>query len=221
MPRSKSNALFELIHSLKPAEKRYFTLWASRNGTSDKKFLQLFDAMCKQDNYDESALLEEIPEISERQISNMKAHLYQRILQAIRQYSQSHNTEIQLREMIDPVQLLFNRGLYDQCNEILKKARKRVGRIDNLELQLEILKWEKNIITHTIGPRNEERVNRIVEEVQQVNERINNVNEFTNLAARLNAIYYRIGFIRNKSDHSDLLTTQIITKIKREILEFK
>ncbi|MEJ2004177.1 MAG: hypothetical protein P8X57_04260 [Cyclobacteriaceae bacterium] len=204
MPRSKSNALFELIHSLKPAEKRYFTLWASRNGTSDKKFLQLFDAMCKQDNYDESALLEEIPEISERQISNMKAHLYQRILQALRQYSQSHNTEIQLREMIDHVQLLFNRGLYDQCNEILKKARKRVGRIDNLELQLEILKWEKNIITHTIGPRNEERVNRIVEEVQQVNERINNVNEFTNLAARLNAIYYRIGFIRNKSDHKHI-----------------
>ena len=74
-------------------------------------------------------------------------------------------------------------------------------RIDNLELQLEILKWEKNILTQTIGAGNEQRVNRIVDEVQTVNDRINNVNKFTNLAARLNAIYYRIGFIRNRKDY--------------------
>jgi len=201
MPRKKSNALFDLIKTLKPAEKRYFTLWASQNGSSEKKFLQLFHAICEQEEYNESELLKSLPDIPEQQISNMKAHLYQRILQALRQYSQSHSGEIQLREMIDHVQLLFNRGLYDQCKGILRKARKRVNRVDNLELQLEILKWEKNIITHTIGPGNEQRVNDIVEEAQKVNERINNVNRFTNLAARLNAIYYRIGFIRNRSDH--------------------
>ncbi|MCA6075475.1 hypothetical protein LDX50_23080 [Fulvivirga sp. 1062] len=189
---------------MKPAERRYFNVWASRNGSSEKKFILLFNGLSEQTEYDEEALLNSIPDISPTQISNLKAHLYQRVLQCMRQYSQSHSLEIQIREMIDHVQILFNRGLYDQCVQILKKARKKVGSIDNLELQLEILKWEKNILTQTVGAGNEQRVNRIVREVQQVNERINNVNKFTNLAARLNAIYYRIGFIRNQSDYNHI-----------------
>ncbi len=201
MSRSKSTALYTLVQTMKPAERRYFNVWASRSGSSEKKFIQLFNGLCEQEEYDEDALLASIPEISSSQISNMKAHLYQRVLQSMRQYSQSHSIEIQIREMIDHVHILYDRGLFDQCVQILKKARKKVGRIDNLELQLEILKWEKNILTQTVTAGNEQRVNRIVKEVQQVNERINNVNKFTNLAARLNAIYYRIGFIRNQSDY--------------------
>ena len=204
MPRNKSSRLFDLISTMKPAEKRYFTVWASRDGDSDKKFIHLFNAICQQETYNEDLLLLEVPELPPAQISNMKAHLYQRVLQCLRQYSQSHSLEIQLREMIDHIQILFNRGLFEQCGELLKKARKRVERIDNLELQLEILKWEKNILSQTIGPGNEQRVNRIVAEVQSVNERINNINLFTNLAARLNAIYYRIGFIRNQSDYNHI-----------------
>ena len=201
MPRTRSTALHDLIKTLKPSERRYFNLWASRDGSGDHKFIHVFNAICEQDEHDEDELLRRVPGLSESQLSNMKAHLYQRVLQCMRQYNWSHAPEVQLREMIDNVHLLFNRGLFDQCVDLLKKARKRVERIDNLELQLEILKWEKNILTQTIGAGNEQRVNRIVDEVQTVNDRINNVNKFTNLAARLNAIYYRIGFIRNRKDY--------------------
>ncbi|MDX1627845.1 MAG: hypothetical protein R3345_04045, partial [Fulvivirga sp.] len=132
-------------------------------------------------------------------------HLYKRLLQSIRQYNQSNVVDIQIREMIDHAQILFNRGLYKQCASLLKKAKKKATKIDNLELLLEILKWEKNVISHTLGPNNQKRVNRIIEEVRSTNARINNVNIFTNLAAKLNSIYYKIGFIRHAEDYNKIV----------------
>ena len=202
MARQKSSTLYHLIHSMKAPEMRYFRLWAEREGLSDSKILVLFNAIREQEYFNEEDILKRHPSLSPNQLSNLKAHLYYKVLQCLRQYSQSNNAEIQVREMIDYVQLLFNRGLFEQCADILKKVHKKLRKVDNLELQLEAFKWEKNILTQTVGAGNERRVNRIVKEVQSVNERINNVNTFTNIAARLNAIYYRIGFIRNRSDYN-------------------
>ncbi|TRX61802.1 hypothetical protein FNH22_03215 [Fulvivirga sp. M361] len=199
MSKTKSDALFQLIKSLKKSEKRYFKL-QSRLEDPNTKYLMLFDQMDSQTTYNEREIIQAVPGIKAQQLSNLKAHLYKKVLQCIRQYNQSAVMDIQIREMIDHAQILFNRSLYDQCVEMLKKAKKRAKKIDNLELQLVILKWEKNILTQTIGPDNETRVNRIIEEVKDVSARINNINKFTNLSAQLNSIYTKIGFIRNQTD---------------------
>ncbi len=199
MPKEKSDALFQLIRSLKKSEKRYFRL-QSKLEDPNAVYLVLFDLMEGMEEYDEMEILKRNQRIKAQQFSNLKAHLYKKVLQCIRQYSLSAVMDIQIREMIDHAQILFNRCLYDQCADVLKKAKKRVRKIDNLELQLEILKWEKNVLTHTIGADNQTRVNRIIEEVRDVNQRINNINRFTNLSAQLNSIYTRTGFIKNKTD---------------------
>ncbi|GAA0893897.1 hypothetical protein GCM10009122_35770 [Fulvivirga kasyanovii] len=206
MSKEKSDALFNLIKSLKKSEKRYFRLFVSaEEGHSDKKYIRLFDLIDSQNVFDEEALLKKDSSINPKQLSNLKAHLYKKILQSIRQYNQSTVLDIQIREMIDHAQILFNRSLYDQCATVLKKAKKHAHKIDNLELQLEILKWEKNVLTQTVGPGNQIRVNRIIEEVQDTNNRINNINSFTNLSVKLNSLYYKIGFIRNKSDYEKIV----------------
>jgi len=115
-------------------------------------------------------------------------------------YHSSRITEIEIRELIDFAVILFNRSLYQQCADVLAKARKKARKNDSLELLLEIYKWEKNIIIHTLGRDNQERVNTVVNEVQDVNNRINNINRFTNLAARLNSVYIKGGFIRNEEE---------------------
>ena len=214
MPKEKSDALFQLIKSLKKSEKRYFKL-QSRLEDPGAKYLALFDIMDKHNVYNEAKILEEEPGIKAQQLSNLKAHLYKKVLQCIRQYNLGTVMDIQIREMIDHAQVLFNRSLYDQCVDVLKKAKKRVKKIDNLELQLEILKWEKNVLTHTIGPDNQARVNRIIEEVRDVNQRINNINKFTNLSAKLNSIYTKTGFIKNKYD-----LNRITYLFKTELPEF-
>ncbi len=199
MSKTSSDTLYQLIKSLKKSEKRYFRL-QFQTQDAEKKYLKLFEIIDEQSEYDELELLEKASNVKREQLSNLKAHLYKKLLQTIRQYNQKSVIDIQIREMIDHAQLLFNRSLYDQCVDVLKKAKKRAKKIDNLELQLEILKWEKNMLMQTIGSDNEARVNRIIEEVRDVNQRINNVNTFTNLSAKLNSIYTKIGFIRSRKD---------------------
>ncbi|MEM9856640.1 MAG: hypothetical protein AAF843_04770 [Bacteroidota bacterium] len=203
MSKEKSDYLFSLIRSLKKSEKRYFKLQAKLEDPN-AKYLLLFHALERMQVYQEEKLPQEIPNLIPQQVSNLKAHLYKKLLSSIRQFSQTNIMDIQIREMIDHAQILFNRSLYEQCVDVLKKAKKRAKKIDNLELQLEILKWEKNVLTHTIGPDNEARVNRIIADVRDVNTRINNINIITNISAKLGSIYAKIGYIRNETDENEV-----------------
>lgn len=205
MSKEKSDALFNLVKSMKKSEKRYFRLFVNSEDKAETKYIRLFDLIDEQEIFDEDALLKKDPLLKANQLSNLKAQLYKKVLQSIRQYNHSSVLDIQIREMIDHAQILFNRSLYEQCAALLKKAKKQAHKVDNLELQLEILKWEKNVLTQTVGPDNQTRVNKIIEEVQDTNKRINNINTFTNLAVKLNSMYYKIGFIRNKSDYEEIV----------------
>ncbi|RUA33994.1 MAG: hypothetical protein DSY77_07435, partial [Bacteroidetes bacterium] len=143
MSKQSSDHLFDLIKSLTKSEKRYFRLLSQQQNESKAKYMQLFDFLEQKENY--STDLEGITFIKASQISNMKAHLMQKILQALRQFESAKNSEIHIREMIDYVQILYNRGLFRQAFDILKKAYKKVAKTGNLELKLELLKWEKNL----------------------------------------------------------------------------
>lgn len=195
MSKQSSDHLFDLIKSLTKSEKRYFRLLSQQQNESKAKYMQLFDFLEQKENY--STDLEGITFIKASQISNMKAHLMQKILQALRQFESAKNSEIHIREMIDYVQILYNRGLFRQAFDILKKAYKKVAKTGNLELKLELLKWEKNLLNQSVGSQYSQNVQRVISEVEDANSKINLINQFTNLAVKLNAIYVKTGYIRN------------------------
>lgn len=203
MSKKKSDALFQLIKSLKKSEKRYFQLFAStEEHKAAKKYIRLFNLIDQQEDFDEEKILAKEKTIKRVQLSNLKAHLYKKILQTLKLYHASAVSDIQIRELIDYAQLLFNRSLYGQCVKVLQKAKKLAHKNDNLELLLEILKWEKNVLSYTVARDNQKRVNNIISEVQDVNNRINNINSFSNLQVKLNSLYLKIGFIRNRADYN-------------------
>jgi len=132
MAKENSEALFRLIKSLKKSEKRYFKIFASREGNGeDKKFIRLFDLIDKQDEFDEAKILSKDLSIRPEQFSNLKAHLYKRILQSIRLYNSNTVKDIEIHELIDYAQILFNRSLYDQCVKVLQRAKKLATKNDN------------------------------------------------------------------------------------------
>ena len=82
MSKQSSDHLFDLIKSLTKSEKRYFRLFSQQQNESKAKYMQLFDFLEQKENY-LAADLEGITFIKASQISNMKAHLIQKILQAL------------------------------------------------------------------------------------------------------------------------------------------
>ncbi|OHX67905.1 hypothetical protein [Flammeovirga pacifica] len=201
MPKERSNHLYQLIKSMSRSEKRYFKLVSTESATtSSKKFMLLFDLIDKQEDFDEDVLLNSTPELKPSQFSNLKAHLYKRILQSLRQFHLTKMEDAEIREMIDHAELLYNRGLYEQCADILRKCKKKAQKNDHLELLLEILRWEKSLLSHTLDKHNQRRVNKLIQEVQDVNDRINLINKFTNISVKLNAFYLRTGYVKSQKD---------------------
>jgi len=200
MSRTKSRELYDLIKSLDKNEKRYFKMSVAKSGNQDEvKMLQFFDLVNKQKDFIEDQISERIPGIKTEQISNMKAYLHEKILQSLRQYHISRMPDIKVREQIDFSQLLLERRQYQLAASCLKKAGKMARQIDNLELQLEILKIEKEILLESVEPEN--TADKIIEQVRDLNNRINNINTFSNLAVKLNSFYRRLGFIRDEESY--------------------
>lgn len=208
MPKERSDHLFTLIKSLRKSEKRYFKIRNKGTGRDSSKYLLLFDAIDHQDHFDEEEIvLKNKKWISRAQLSNLKAHLYKKILQSLKEYTSSANEEILIREQIDYIQLLYDRSLYDQSTLLLQKVKKALNKSRNLELQLEVLKWEKILLPHSLGKNNLDRVQQIVKEANQVTEHISRINLLTNLSAELSAIYLKTGYVRDKSDYEMIQST--------------
>lgn len=203
MSKRRSDVLFQLIKSLTKSEKRYCKLHMKQFG-EDQKIILLFDAIDHQQHFDEDEVLKGHPEIKPQQLSNLKAHLYDKIMHCMRSFHMKKNKDIQIREYLDHAQILFDRGLYQLCLKSLKRAKKLALVSDNLELRLEILKLEKNVVAHGIGNENPEKVNAIIGEVKEVNIKINNINTLSNILVRLNNWYVKTGFVRKEEYLSEI-----------------
>jgi hypothetical protein len=200
MSKVTSDDLFQLIHSLTKSEKRHFKIYASRVSSEEgKKFIHLFDLIHAQKRYDETALKRD-SKLNPRQIPNLKVHLYKQILLSVKMINTSNCVEVEIRNLIDSAQLLYNKCLYKQCIAMLDKAKKLAVLTDRDVLHLDILELERTVLNQTVSAKNEDRVKAVVAETRSLSKSIRNINIFANLSLRLNSFYVKMGFIRGESD---------------------
>lgn len=201
MPKQQTDHLFQLIKSLSKSEKRNFRLYVNRMRSGEgAKFLQLFDILDKQDEYNEKAVLEKSKDIKPQQLSNLKAHLYKQLLKSLRLKQVASDPEIIIRESIDYARVLYNKSLYSQALKVLEKARSQAENNHRSILKMEIIEFEKNVemqyITRNLDNRTDELIGESVETAHQ----IASSQKYSNLALKLYSLYLKIGSARNKKD---------------------
>ncbi len=199
MSKGRSDALFKLIKAMTKGEKRYFKL--AHQGADEAKYLRLFGYIDAGNGHDEERILSREPDFDRSQFSNLKAHLYGRLLKSLRDYALKSIPEMEIRALIDEAQLLLHKGLYTQCNKRLEKAENRAIATENLELQLEILKWKKQLLYYKEGFEKHDYVKEIVAKAESVTKRINRIHGLTNLHAELESLYRKQGFIRHATEY--------------------
>lgn len=201
MSNKNTDPLFQLIKSLTKSEKRYFKLHVNRSkNIDDAKFLKLFDLIEKQKDYNESKILNKEDAIKPQQLSNLKAHLYKQILQSLRNLNSNDDIDLVIREMIDYSTILYNKCLYDQCVKMLDKAKLTAEKYDRNALLLEIIEFEKKLVTKFIRSNIENKVSSLIKASDGISEKISNINTFSNLTIKLYSFYLKIGFLRNHKD---------------------
>ncbi|HSH67111.1 MAG TPA: hypothetical protein VLB84_15290 [Bacteroidia bacterium] len=133
-----STDLFHLIHSMTKSEKRYFKLFSSFQSGS-KVYIALFNAISKQEEYDEEKLKKQL-NISA--FPTVKTYLYNLILRCLRSQQLNQNISLQLKDMIKDVEILYQKGLYQQCSRVLTKARKVAKQYEKHVHLLELCQFE-------------------------------------------------------------------------------
>jgi len=207
MPNQPKDNLFALIKSLTKAEKRYFSLYISRQKSSESaRYSKLFNLLDKSDHYDEEQIFKKEKSIRRSQLHNLKAHLYNELLTALRLFHGAKNLDIQIREQIDFAKILYNRGLVLQSLKVLDKAKSVARQNSHFILTLEILQFEQAIESRHITRSIKGRAEMLHQESNYILNHVNEVAQLASLALRLYGSYLENGHVTNGKQSRELET---------------
>ncbi|HEU0063930.1 MAG TPA: hypothetical protein VFQ58_02825, partial [Flavisolibacter sp.] len=200
-----TDTLFQLIRSLQKGEKRNFKLYVQRNSDNeDLLIVQLFDAMDKMKEYDETVLLKKNPSIKKQQLSNIKAQLYKQLLASLRLLESEENIDIQLHEQLDYARILYNKGLYHQSLKTLDRIKENAKKYNQISFLTQVLFFEKKIESLHITRSMQDRATQLSLESNEVNKSIALITRLSNLALELYSWYIKNGHARNEKDEKQL-----------------
>jgi len=176
----KKERLFYLIKSLSRSEKRYFRIFC-RQGGGNPAYLALFNAIDKQEVYDEGLIRKKFSGSKFLiQLHVAKNYLRLQILKSLRNFHVKVSKSGELKDTLRNVEILFNKELYKHSLEELKKAD-RIASIYELNTELvEIFEWKRKI-EQTMAPHNYVVVKSILNGQKKAISKIENANSYMQL----------------------------------------
>ncbi|MBT1700453.1 hypothetical protein KK083_26435 [Fulvivirgaceae bacterium PWU4] len=149
----KKGNLFLLIKSLSKSEKRYLRIYAGISGR-DANYLQLFDAIEAQEEYDEAEIRKKFKEkkfLSQLHVT--KIYLTELILKALKNYHSDASVHSKLLDLLKDIELLFDKELYDLCYYKIQKAEALASKYEKLSLLTEVFFWKRKLALAVTGGR--------------------------------------------------------------------
>lgn len=196
---SSSQPLYALIQSLTKSEKRSFKLYAGRvNDSADAKFIQLFDVLEKMPQYDEDVLKKKMKGIERSQLANLKSHLYKQVLLVLRMNHMKNDVDIQMRENLDYVRLLYKKGLYEESMKQLNKIKLTANNYKKNIFKLALLNYEKNIENQQMLTLDTTTCLKLDRETKSIINKIDVAQSFFSVALMMKAHFMKGGIVRNE-----------------------
>ncbi len=141
-------ALFDLIQSMTPAERRHFKLNARRYSPSghEKKYVLFFDAVAAQKDYDEPLLRRTLAaEIPETSFTSWKRHLLKYVEITIREFHAGKDNTEAVYEALRDAELMYRRGLWDNARRKIAASKDIAERLGDLLALLKINETERRL----------------------------------------------------------------------------
>jgi hypothetical protein len=184
------------------SEKRHFKLQLDSMASSEKeRYAMLFDAIARQQEYDEEALKKKLKSNSiVKHFPVYKKRLYDYVLSSLREYKSDKRVDVEIYSLMKDGVLMHDRSLYEQAATFFKKARKKAVEHEKWNLLLEIGLWEKNLLMKKHAGFLAEKSEEIRIEHQQTMEHIRQANELWCLHARLSSAMQKNGPSRTEED---------------------
>ncbi len=203
MPKKSNDNLFRLIKSMSTHEQRYFKLFAKRHVIGSQNiYSTVFDAIRKMEVYDEDVLKKTFhnkPFIKKFAIT--KSRLQETILKSLDAFHSESSIDAHLKRELHFIEILFRKGLYDECSRILTAARKLAMQYEKHLILLDILVWEKNLISlNSLKGKTDEDLLKILDDEKEIIQKISNESEYWHLKSRLFLWLNQHGVLRDRGD---------------------
>lgn len=139
-----SDELHQLVKNLSMSEKRYFKIFSSMHVIGDQNnYTRLFEAIEKQEAYDEQKIKNIF--VKEKFISHLpseKHYLYNHILDSLNSFHKDRTFLTRYANIIITIEILFNKGLFEQCKKVIKKAKAEAYSLEKFPILNLIIRWE-------------------------------------------------------------------------------
>lgn len=137
-----STFLYDLVHKLSKSEKRYLKV---QQGSGEKDYLALMDALLTQKNFDEDLFIKNNKGVNFlKNLAVNKRYLYETILKSLTNFGEK-TIEDQVFEKISATNVLIDKGIYKAAFNELKKGLKLAEKYELFELQIMLLGIEKKL----------------------------------------------------------------------------
>jgi hypothetical protein len=188
--------LYDLIRAMSKSEKRYFTIDAQKSGRKDSRYLELFQAINDLEEDDEKALRKKFG----KNLPVDKNYLYEAILRSMRDYRSTNSLAVRIREMILDAKYLYERNLYDQCEQRLWHAKKLATELDDHIIMLEILKEEQWLISDRRSASYDSSIRQLLEDSNLVIKRVVTEMELLEVYVNLLDMVFKKFSLNNEED---------------------
>ena len=207
-----SDDLFLLIKSLTQAEKSFFKVYArgKKNHDGETKYVLLFNAINKQKEYNEQAILIQFKrEPFVKQFHVKKHYLFRFILKSLAAFHL--DIEKSANELLHHARILFQKSMFKQCYKILNKTKQICYQNEKFALLLEGLRIERNLKlrSNLKGVRSLEA---IYKESSLTIEKIRNINEYLMILDDLNNELRNFGQIEVNKRFESLIRNPMLQK---------
>ena len=146
--------IYNVIKSLTMNEKRYFKIYCNKNTIgSQNKYIEIFNYLSKSDSYNEEFIIQQLKEkkFSTINISADISYLSKIVFKSLNEFHAEKLNDIKIKNSLNTIEILFYKGLYEECLRIIQKLKKSKTIKENPYLLMNLLNWEKKCVGYSKG----------------------------------------------------------------------
>lgn len=146
-----SSELHELVHSLSMNEKRHFKLLSQRHeGKEGNSYVDLFDTLLEQPEYDEKALKANLDKAGKLRFATEKNYLQNLVVDSLIHFHRNRPS-ISVYQKLISLDVLAEKKLFKTCIKVARKGKTETLKLEKLFPALSFIRWEASLLSFTGG----------------------------------------------------------------------
>jgi hypothetical protein len=146
-----SSELHELIHALSMNEKRHFKLLSQRHeGKEGNSYVDLFDTLLGQPEYDEKALKQNLDKAGKLRFATEKNYLQNLVIDSLIHFHRGRPSIAVYQKLIS-LDVLAEKKLFRSCLKVARKGKAETLKLEKLFPALSFIRWEASLLSFTGG----------------------------------------------------------------------